>query len=178
MATRRSETPGGQGPSAGAAYRVRPMRQEDIEAIIAVDAVLSGRPDPDRAGFWRGLLGLQAEPAEEPSPDRSAAPFLCEVVETAGRAGAGTLVGFAIGDVQSWQFGMPRHGRIVAIGVHPEHRRRGAARQLVDAMLRSFRKMGLRSVQCLVAPGDPLGDFFRAAGFERTKLEILDLPLL
>lgn len=145
--------------------RIRPLKESDIEAIIAIDAVITGE---EKSGFWRGLLTLYepaAEPAEGEAAEEAAArphpTYLCEVAEAGGR-----VAGFILGDVQSWQFGIPRCGRIIAIGVHPDLRRSGIASRLAREMLETFRKMNLPLVQCLVRAGDPLGDFFGSLGFE------------
>ena len=159
-------------------YTVRPLKESDIEAVIAIDALVTGKGGQGRAGFWRGLLSIHAgEPSEEgaglagPQPT----PHLCEVAEmTEGDPKKqGAIVGFIIGDVQSWQFGIPRHGRIVTIGVDPAHARKGVATLLAESLLAGFRKMGLATVQCLTRPGDPLGDFFRSVGFERSEFDVL-----
>lgn len=162
-------------------YLIRPLRERDIESIIAIDALLTGGRGPDRAGFWRGLLSIGAvlderqEPPAEGPDARPPVPHLCDVAET--KAGPGGVVGFIIGDVQSWQFGIPRHGRIVAIGVHPDHRRREVATMLADSLLNAFRKMGLSSVLCLVGPGDTLGDFFQSVGFRGSDFRVLEKTL-
>jgi len=154
-------------------YRIRPLKEQDIESIIAIDAAVTGATGPERAGFWRGLLSFYPAEAGETAPPQ---PHLCMVAEIQA-GGQGRVAGFIIGDVQSWQFGLPRHGRIVTIGVHPEHRRQQVASLLVQALLDTFRKMGLPSVQCLSRPGDPLGVFFRAAGFGETTFEVLEKAL-
>ncbi len=155
-------------------YRVRPLREGDIESIIAIDALCTGTGGPGRAGFWRGLLSIHASGEEEPRAEAPQPPCLCEVAE---RAGAGRVAGFIIGDVQSWQFGIPRHGRIVAIGVHPDHRRHGVASLLAGALRKTFEKMGLPFALCLVTPGDPLADFFSSVGFRPSRSEILEMTL-
>ncbi|HKY33436.1 MAG TPA: GNAT family N-acetyltransferase [Candidatus Polarisedimenticolia bacterium] len=159
-------------------YVIRPVKETDIEAIIALDALLTGASGPDRAGFWRGLMALHTAPpaveegrdAAEPKPSL----HLCQVAVPKGGAG---VAGFIIGDVQSWQFGLPRHGRIVTLGVHPDHRRRGVATQLATSLLETFARMGLPFVHCLAGPEDPLGDFFRSLGFRQPGFRILERPL-
>lgn len=167
--------------------RIRPLREADVESIIAIDALVTGE---EKAGFWRGMLTLYgAPPAEKardtgargeerrdaegaaesvegdlPSPGPSGTVYLCEVAESEGR-----VVGFIVGDVQSWQFGIPRCGRIIAIGVHPDFRRAGVASLLARETLESFRKMGLPLAQCLVRPGDPLEGFFSTLGFSPSR---------
>lgn len=161
-------------------FQVRPMREADIESIISIDALITGAGGPDRAGFWRGLLSLHAPPPDEPPATGEADPLpslhLCQVAEASG-SGNSRLVGFIIGDVQSWQFGLPRHGRIVTIGVHPEFRRRDVATLLVESLMETFRKMGLPFVHCLARPGEALGTFFESLGFRRPGFEILERSL-
>jgi ribosomal protein S18 acetylase RimI-like enzyme len=147
----------------GTDIRIRPLRSADIESIIAIDAEITGE---SKAGFWRGLLTLYEPPPpseEEPeAPARPGSPtYLCEVAEMEG-----AVVGFILGDVQAWHFGIPRCGRIIAIGVRPEHRRGRIASMLARELLEAFRKMNLPLVQCLVKPGDPLGTFFTSLGFD------------
>jgi ribosomal protein S18 acetylase RimI-like enzyme len=153
---------------------IRPMKEADIEPIIALDALLSGTGS-QRAGFWRGLLSVHLPPEE----DISAPPVplhLCHVAEES-EGGRARLAGFIIGDVQSWQFGLPRHGRIVTLGVHPDSRREGVATRLTASLMGVFRKMGLPFVHCLVKPGDPLGDFFASCGFQSPGFHILEKTL-
>src|SRR5882672_6880278 len=150
--------------------RIRPLREADIEAIIGIDSLISGE---EKAGFWRGLLKLYEPGATtegEEAPERIT--FLCLVAEAEPQ-----VVGFVLGDVQAWQFGMPRCARIVAIGVHPDHRRAGVASLLTREILETFRKMHLPLVQCLVRPGDPLGDFFASLGFAPSTWLTLEKPL-
>lgn len=146
----------------GTGIRIRPLRSADIESIVAIDAAITGEA---KAGFWRGLLTLYEPhvPSEEEleGPARPASPtYLCEVAEVDG-----AVAGFIVGDVQAWQFGIPRCGRIIAIGVRPEHRRGRIASMLAQELLEAFRKMNLPVVQCLVKPGDSLGTFFTSLGF-------------
>jgi ribosomal protein S18 acetylase RimI-like enzyme len=166
--------------SAETLVRIRPMRESDVEAIIAIDSLITGE---EKAGFWRGLLTLYQPLGLPPEGDealagRDAAPrpaapsYLCEVAESGRR-----VVGFILGDVQAWQFGVARCGRIVAIGVHPEFRRSGVASLLAREILEAFRKMNLSLVQCLVRPGDPLGEFFASLGFSPSTWLTLEKPL-
>jgi ribosomal protein S18 acetylase RimI-like enzyme len=152
---------------------IRPVKETDIESIIALDARLTGG-GPHRAGFWRGLLSLHVPPPDEEAP--AAPSFLCHVAWIT-RAGESRLAGFIIGDVQSWQFGLPRHGRIVVLGVDPDLRRQGVATRLADSLLAVFRKMNLPFVHCLVEPGDPLEGFFGSLGFQAPGFRILEKPL-
>jgi ribosomal protein S18 acetylase RimI-like enzyme len=146
---------------------VRPIRDEDIEEIIRIDRLLTG---VEKSGHWRGRLRVYTTQA--PDIVEQLSPDLCQVAVSEGR-----VAGFIVGDVQSWQFGIPRCGRIVAIGVHPDHARRGVGSMLLDALVAYFDKLELPRVQCLVQPEDPLESFFRSARFEPTRWLTLERTL-
>lgn len=135
---------------------IRAVREGDVEAIIQIDALVTGER---KSGFWRGELGAYLAGAGEQRDGLS--PDLCQVAELDGR-----VVGFMIGDIQSWQFGMPRCGRIVTIGVHPESRRRGIGTLLLESFFDIFRRFRVERLQCLVRADDPLRAFFAAGGLE------------
>lgn len=141
---------------------VRAIRSGDVEAIVQIDAQISGEK---KAGFWRGMLGAYLSDGSEKAPGATdLAPDLCQVAELQGR-----VVGFMVGDIQSYQFGIPRCGRIVTIGVHPDFRRLDIGTRLIHAMFDVFAKFRVPVIQCLVRPQDPLHTFFRANGFEATE---------
>lgn len=146
---------------------VRPIRPGDVEAIIQLDSLISGEK---KAGFWRGMLGAYLSPESETPSNLS--PDLCQVAEADHQ-----VVGFMVGDVQSYQFGVPRCGRIVTIGVHPEHRRREVGTRLLEAMFDVFRKFRVPLIQCLVRPNDPLRSFFSAGGFREVEFLAMEKEL-
>jgi ribosomal protein S18 acetylase RimI-like enzyme len=152
---------------------IRPVKESDIESIIALDSRLTGGGD-HRAGFWRGLMALHVQPLEGEAP---AVPFFLCHVAWITQPGESRLAGFIIGDIQSWQFGLPRHGRIVVLGVDPDLRRQGVATRLAESLLAVFRKMDLPFVHCLVEPGDPLEGLFGSLGFRAPGFRILEKSL-
>jgi ribosomal protein S18 acetylase RimI-like enzyme len=146
---------------------VRSIRTEDVAGIIRVDHLVGGsRSD----AAWRGLLETYADPDSDDSERLNAT--LCQVALISNR-----VVGFVIGDIQSWQFGIERCGRIVAIAVDPAHGRGNVGSSLVSALCDVFRARNLRVVQCLARPGEPLHEFFSANGFGRSGHEVLELDL-
>ena len=146
---------------------IRPVREDDVEAIIHLDARATGERKP---GFWRGHLAPYLA-AGDPAPE-SLIPELC-LVAVMGEA----VVGFVAGDVQSWQFGLPRSGRVVAIAVDPDRRRGGVGRALVARLLEQFRKMELHAVRCVVRPGDDLDRFFEGCGLGPSEFAIRTVGL-
>ena len=146
---------------------VRAIRAGDVEAIIQLDAGISGEK---KAGFWRGMLGAYlSKEGEQPS---ELSPDLCQVAELDGQ-----VVGFMVGDIQSYQFGIPRCGRIVTIGVHPDQRRRDVGTRLIQGMFEVFRKFRVPLIQCLVRPQDPLRSFFRSNGFHEVEMFAMERDL-
>jgi ribosomal protein S18 acetylase RimI-like enzyme len=143
----------------GAEVQVRPLREEDLEDVVRIARKVTRDEDE---GFWRGLLRAYLL-GEEHLPD-ALSPSLCQVA-----VGTDRVVGFMIGDVQSWQFGIPRCGRILAVGVDPEQRRSGVATRLAEAFFEQFRRLRVPFIQCQVLPGDPLGDFFEKSGFRKSE---------
>ena len=147
--------------------QVRAVRPQDKEVIIRIDALCTGAR---KEGLWRGLVGAYAD--DDPEAPGVLSPELLQVAELDGN-----VVGFMMGDILSWQFGIERAGRIIAIGIHPDHRRRGVATRLVKALLDVFRRLELSHVQCLAVPGDGLDAFFRANGFVDSSYRVLDHEL-
>jgi len=146
---------------------VRSIRTDDVAGIIRVDRLVGGsRPE----AAWRGLLETYADPESDESERLNAT--LCQVALVGDR-----VAGFIIGDIQSWQFGIERCGRIVAIGVDPARSREGIGAALVRSLCDVFRSRKLRVVQCLARPSDPLHRFFSATRFSRSDFEVLELDL-
>lgn len=146
---------------------VRPLEDSDIEEIIRIDRLHTGI---EKSGHWRGRLRVYTTESENLTEKLSA--DLCQVAIVNGK-----LAGFIVGDVQSWQFGIPRCGRIVAIGIHPDHARSGVGSRLIEALIAYFDKLELPQVQCLVNVDDPLDRFFRANKFEPTGWVTLERRL-
>lgn len=143
---------------------VRPARATDREAIIRIDELCTGAR---KEGWWRGLVVTYG--SEEGEEARTLHPEMFQVAESDGK-----VVGFIVGDVQSWQFGIERAGRITAIGIDPENRLQGIASRLLRSLLDTFRRMNLGQVLCLTTPGDDLDAFFRSAGFEDSQYRALE----
>ena len=90
---------------------------------------------------------------------------LAVVASEGGKAGRGTLTGFAI-----MNFGDER-AHLVLLAVRPSHRRLGIGRRLLDWLLESARCAGMASVHLeLRAANDAARRFYRAMGFYETVL--------
>ncbi len=83
-------------------------------------------------------------------------PSAVFVAETAD----GEIIGALIAGWDGWR------GNMYRLAVHPDHRRRGIARRLVDAGEEHLRGLGARRVTALVADDDAVAAaFWDAAGY-------------
>ncbi len=133
---------------------VRPLRADDVDAVIALDAKVTGDAKPE---FWRRKVGAE----------------LARVAESEGR-----ILGVVIGEIRSWEFRLPPTGWITVLMVDPEYRRRGIGRRLLAEALEYFRARGLQSVRTMVGWSDgEMLSFFTAMGFDRGPLIELEKAL-
>ncbi len=133
-------------PAAGLA--IRPVRQDDLPEVIAIDATVTGL---EKRNYWRSVYQRYAN-AE------AGRQFL--VADAGGR-----VVGFVIGEVRDWEFGSKPCGWVFAIDVHPEARLGGVGTQLLEAICGAFRRAGVRTVRTMLSRDNTLIlSFFRSQG--------------
>ena len=137
---------------------LRPLREEDIPSIVAIDESISGRAKPE---YWHHKLTHYLSENKFDSDDETR--FLAQVAEIDGK-----VVGFMIGGIRRWEFGEPSCGWITALGIDPNHRHLGIARRLLAEVLDYYRQNGLEHVRTIVerSEGDLL-KFFHSMGFIR-----------
>jgi ribosomal protein S18 acetylase RimI-like enzyme len=134
---------------APAPTEIRPVRRGDLDAVIAIDARVTGI---EKRAYWRGI---HRRYADADAPGRQ---FL---VAAAGPA----VVGFVIGEVRDWEFGSPPCGWVFAIDVHPEARQSGIGTMLLAAIARGFRRAGVTKIRTLLSRDNSLIlSFFRSQG--------------
>ncbi|RLA81456.1 MAG: GNAT family N-acetyltransferase [Deltaproteobacteria bacterium] len=133
--------------------KVRPLTKEDLEAIVEIDAKVLGDKRPE---YWRQKVqeGIRG-------------PVKSLVVEYEGR-----VVGFILGTVSGWEFGVPSSfGWIDTIGVDPDFQGKGIGKLLFDKLVKEFSKQGIKKIYTLVNWNDwDLLSFFKAVGFTRGEL--------
>jgi ribosomal protein S18 acetylase RimI-like enzyme len=164
ITTRRARAPdqGSDRATALAAPVVRPVRKADLDAVVAIDAQITGL---EKRAYWRGIWQRYGE---APAPGRQ---FL--VAEADGR-----VVGFVIGEVRDWEFGSPPCGWVFAIDVLPGLRQGGIGSRLLAAVCAGFRMAGVTKVRTLSARDNHLVlAFFRSQGMMAGPFIPLELDL-
>ncbi len=139
---------------------IRPIRIEDLNAIVEIDHKILGKTRPD---YWKNIIGF-------PNPRHPLSSLVAEF--------EGKVIGFIVGDVSGWEFGIPDTiGWIRTIGVDPSYQNRGVARKLGEEFCKNLKAIGVSMIYTLVNWSDwDLLKFFRAMGFTRGG-EMINLEL-
>lgn len=134
---------------------VRRLRSDDLAAVVALDAQLTGEAKPD---YWRGVL-------ERFLHDRGSIGLAVE--DPAASSGdEARLKGYLFGELRAFEFGSHACGWIFAVGVRPDAARSGVGSALLSEACRLFRGLGVESVRTMVPRTDvPFLSFFRRHGF-------------
>ena len=160
----RSRAPSARSPSGSEAppIGVRPARQGDLAAVIAIDTEVTGLAKP---AYWRGIFRRYGDSAK-------AGRHLL-VAEAAGE-----VVGFVIGEVRDWEFGSPPCGWVFAIDVHPGARLSGVGTRLLAGIVKAFRRAGVRTVRTILSRENSLVlSFFRSQGMMAGPFIPLEMEL-
>ena len=141
--------------------KIRPLKKEDLEAIVEIDEKILGG---NRKDYWERKLALMNTKASQVSL----------VAEMEGK-----VVGFILGDVSGWEFGVPDTiGWIDTIGIDPVYQKRGLATALANEVIKNLKAIGVRAVYTLVSWNDwDLLQFFHAMGFTRGDMINLELKI-
>jgi GNAT superfamily N-acetyltransferase len=150
------------GAHEGELLRVHNVRAEDLPAIVAIDAEVTGLPKPD---YWAEIHRRYG------SGRRQQRFFL--VAEAGGR-----IEGFVIGEVRDWEFGSPRCGWVFAISVRPGARLAGVGTRLLEAICGGFRGLGVTKVRTMLSRDNQLIlSFFRSQGMMAAPFIPLEMDL-
>jgi GNAT superfamily N-acetyltransferase len=145
-----------------AAVAVRPVEVRDLDAVIALDAAVTGLAKPD---YWYELFHRYG------TRGRQQRFFL---VADAG----GEIQGFVIGEVRDWEFGSPPCGWVFGINVRPDARLGGVGSRLLEAIVDAFRRADVGKVRTLLARDNTLVlSFFRSQGMTAAPFIPLELDL-
>jgi ribosomal protein S18 acetylase RimI-like enzyme len=141
--------------------KIRDLKTEDLDAIVRIDEKVLGE---SRKDYWERKLKLMN--------DKSSQISLAAEVE-------GEVVGFILGDVSGWEFGVPETiGWMDTIGVDPAYQKKGVATALAHELIKNLKAIGVRTIYTLVSWDDwVLLQFFHAMGFTRGDKINLELKI-
>ena len=133
---------------------IRKMEPRDEKYVIAIDQKIIG---PGRSESWQQRVFAYLERYYPP---------ISHVAEQNG-----LVVGFIIGDVRGWEYGMPSGAWIDIMGVAPDFQGHGIGRRLIDAFVDQCRSQRIKSVHAWTREGDDrLQSYFEGLGFKRGSL--------
>ena len=134
---------------------IRKMKESDIDSISTMDKRISGvfRPEMWKAEIEHYLknnsIGIVAEIQEQ-------------------------VVGFMIGTMHPWLFGIENGGWIEVLGVHPDHTAKGVGKKLGNKLFKEFKNHNIEVVYtCVEWTSSDLLEFFRT--LEMTKSDFITL---
>ena len=140
---------------------IRALKKEDLDAIVEIDEKVLGE---SRRVYWERRLELMN--------NKSSRISLVAEVE-------GEVVGFILGDVSGWEFGVPETiGWMDTIGVAPTYQKKGVATALAHELIKNLKAIGVRTIYTLVSWNDwDLLQFFHSMGFTRGDMSNLELKI-
>ena len=134
---------------------IREMKEEDISEITDLDKKISGFNRPD---MWRSEI-------QHYLYNNS----ICLVAEIQSQ-----VVGFMIGTVHPWLFGIENGGWIEILGVDPSHTAKGVGKKLGEKLLEEFKSQEVKTVYTSVEwTSSDLLEFFRT--LKMTKSNFITL---
>jgi predicted N-acetyltransferase YhbS len=141
--------------------KIRGLKTEDLDAIVKIDEKVLGE---NRKSYWERKLKVMNSKSSQVS-------LVAEV--------EGEVVGFILGDVSGWEFGVPETiGWMDTIGVEPGYQKKGVATALAHELIKNLKAIGVRTIYTLVSWNDwDLLQFFHAMGFTRGDMINLELRI-
>ena len=144
------------------ALTVRPVEARDLDAVIALDAAVTGLSKPD---YWYELFHRYGT--------RGRQQRFFFVADADGR-----IDGSVLGEVRDWEFGSAPCGWVFGISVRPDARLEGIGTRLVQTIMAAFRRAGVTEVRTLLARDNTLVlSFFRSQGMMAAPFIALELDL-
>lgn len=143
--------------------KMRVMRRDDIDAVVAIDALVSKQ---QRREYY-----VRKIEAVVNNPNNINTSLVAEVDDK--------VTGFIMGDVYFGEFGIPETSATIdTVGVHPDFQNRGVANDLMDQFLTNMKGIGVKKIYTLVNWNDfSLERFFASHKFQPSKRINLELQL-
>ena len=133
---------------------IRRMEPSDEKYVIAIDQKIVGE---ERASSWQQRVFRYLERYYPP---------VSHVAEANG-----VVVGFIIGDLRGWEYGMASGAWIDIMGVDRDYQGQGVGRRLVDAFVTQCREQGIKSIHAFMREDDTrIQRFLESANFSRGTL--------
>ena len=143
---------------------VRPMRADDAGDVRDLDQLILG---DDRSATWDAHVARFLEISDYETLVHP--PVGCFVARQGGR-----LLGFILAEMQAGEYGLPRGLWIVAVGVHPDARRQGVGRMLVEQVVRQCKQTGVSDIYAVLRPEDARDiEFLSSCGLSQTPITVL-----
>ncbi|MFQ6110794.1 MAG: GNAT family N-acetyltransferase [Nitrospinota bacterium] len=147
---------------------IRTLRVGDVDEIMLLGERLTGERRP---AHWREQLTAYWDGSATDPMGRD--PRSCRVAEVDGK-----VVGFILGDVRGWEFGLAEAAWVWDLGVDPDYQGRGIGTMLAQSLFDYFRSKGARTVYTMVNWGDGrLLGYFKSLGFRRGDMINLEKTL-
>jgi ribosomal protein S18 acetylase RimI-like enzyme len=143
---------------------VRPMKEEDINQTAEIH----------RSVVREGFGQVTKYPIEDLFKSFiKKSPKTCIVAEKDNR-----VVGFVVGSIREWVFGVERSGWIEMVEVDPRFMGMGVGKNLGDALIKIFKNEGIKEVYTTVEwdSGDLIA-FFKSIGFDKSSFINLERGL-
>lgn len=141
-------------------FHIRTMTEQDFESVARIqEAITRKKVSPELEKIMKNYLEKDGE--------------ACLVAEEEG-----SVVGFVIGDIKDWGFGLEKSGWLEILGVHPKVMGRGIGKALGRQLMDYFKTKNIKNVYTAVRwdSGDLLA-FFKSIGFDRSELINLERKL-
>ncbi len=135
------------------AIQIRAMKEQDIPFIVAIDNEISTHHRPN---MWKSEIQHYLKKPES----------ICLVAELQE-----VVVGFMIGAIHPWLFGVEKGGWIEILGVHPSHTGKGVGMKLGESLFEEFKTNGINTVHTAVNwTSSDLLEFFKTLGMTKSDL--------
>lgn len=134
---------------------MRVLKQSDLDAIVAIDAVASKQ---ERRDYYAGKIESILNPKHNINSS-----IVCEI--------DGKVAGFIMGDIYFGEYGIPEASATIdTVGVHPEYQKHGVGSDMLDQFLMNMKVAGVSKVYTLVNWDDfALEKFFSRKRFVPSK---------
>ncbi len=141
-------------------FQIRPMAEQDFERVAQIqENITKVNVSPQLENILRGYMEKDQEACHVAVDD-------------------GTVVGYIIGDIKDWGFGLEKSGWLEILGVHPKYMGQGIGKALGRQLMDHFKAKNIKNVYTAVRwdSGDLLA-FFKSIGFDRSDLINLEKKL-